>query len=89
MKTNEFDLNAFNDAMFVASHDESANKIAEQGFKLLHSTTQRHLSFGDLEFGNTTKGEVLGSIINDMSNQITNPDRYKNVEINHSKLKLT
>jgi hypothetical protein len=82
MSGNTFNLDAFNDAMFVACHDERATEIADQGFSLLHETTQRHLRYEDMDFGRTTKGEVLGFMIDDLSNQITNPERYKNAEIN-------
>ena len=74
---NVFNLDSFNDAIFVACHDERATAIADQGFQILHETTQRHLRFLDTKFGGTSKGEVLGLIMDDMSNQITNPDRYK------------
>lgn len=89
MPINEFDLNAFNDAMFVASHDERAAEIADQGFKILHDTTQRHLRYEDMDFGRTTKGAVLGFMIDDMSNQITNPERYKDADVNPKILNLT
>lgn len=77
MGGNTFNLDAFNDAAFVAIHDERATEIQDQVFEVLHTTTQRHLSFSNADFGGMTKGQVLGLIMDDASKQILEPDRYK------------
>lgn len=74
---NTFDLDRMNQALMVATVDnrpldesKCSQEIADDAFSLIADTTDRHRIFCDNSFGSTSKGELLGMILNDMSNQI-------------------
>lgn len=79
MSKNHFDLDSLNNALLVSLHDDRAQKIADSGFKLINEVTLRHEGVTDAQFGKTSKGEVLGMLIDDVAEQITNPDRYQTI----------
>lgn len=67
---NEFDLDKMNQALYMTLVDAESADVCDTSFNIIAATTQRHLSWDETNFGELSKGAVLGLIIDDMSDKI-------------------
>ena len=65
--SNEFDINAFNSALYAATFDRDCAETFENGFKFITETAERHCNIPDREFGEIPKSKILGTLMNDLS----------------------
>ena len=78
---NTFDLDKMNNSLLVATLDTSSADIADDGFKILSDCANRHATIEESNFGDLKKGQILGLIIDDISDNILDDSRFKELEI--------
>ncbi|SGZ20286.1 hypothetical protein [Moritella viscosa] len=76
---NTFDLNKMNHALYVANVDnvqldkdgyKCAQSVADEGFSVMGKFCWEHGRLPDKDFGTINKGEILGMLIDDMSDEV-------------------